>query len=197
MRERPGEQFYDINEGTWTTGGVNTRFYTRSVQDQSASDAAGRPVFKDVVYLLKEVPGDRFNRPDRPMRESDKREFPEQWKRFEEGLSQKHEGLPLAEWPQISRSQVEELTYFRVYTVEELARLPDAAQGQMGVLFLLRDKARSYLDRAAGDAQEAQLRAEKEQAEQRAAKADEERRALEERLAKLEEQLAHQGKKAK
>jgi hypothetical protein len=185
------QQFYDINEGTWTTGGVSVRFYPKSVQDQPASDAAGRPVYKDVVYLEKRVPGDRLVTIDRPMRESDKMEFPEQWRRYEVNATEKPEGQPLAEWPQVSRSQVEELAYFRVRTVEELARVPDSASAPMGPLFPLRDKARAYLDRAAAGAQEAKLVAEKEAVEAR-------NRELETRLARLEQQQAeHASKKGK
>jgi hypothetical protein len=185
------EAFYDINEGTWTTGGVSARFHQKSVQDQAASDVAGRPVYRDVVYLEKRVPGDRLVTIDRPMRESDKMEFHEQWQRYEAGLSEKPEGQPLAEWPQVSRSQVEELAYFRVRTVEELAKVPDSASGPMGPLFPLRDKARAYLDRAAAGAVEAKLQADKVAAEKRA---DE----LEARLAVMERaQAEHNSKKGK
>lgn len=189
MREQP--QFYDINEGTWTSGGVSVRFHQKSVQDQAASDAAGRPIFKDMVYLEKRTPGDRTLTIDRPMRESDKQEFPEQWKRYEAGANEKPEGQPLGEWPQITRSQVEELAYFKVRTVEELARVPDSAHSSLGPLFPLRDKARQYLDRAAAGAQEAKLKAERDEL-------DAKNRALEERLAKLEAaQSEHAGKKGK
>lgn len=188
MREQP---FYDINEGTWTTGGVSVRFHEKSVQDQPASEAAGRPVYKPVVYLRKEMPGDRLHVVDRPMRESDKQEFPEQWKRYEAGASEKMEGQPLSEWPQVSRSQVEELAYFRIRSVEQLARVPDSASGPMGPLFPLRDKARQYLDRAAAGAQEAKLVAEKEAVEAK-------NRELEARLARLEQnQAEHANKKGK
>lgn len=187
MRE---QQFYDINEGTWTTGGVVARFYQRSVQDQAASEAAGRPIFKPVVYLEKRVPSDRLQTIDRPMRESDKMEHPEPWMRYEAGQNEKPDGQPLSEWPRVTRTQVDELAYFKVRTVEELARVPDSAQTSLGPLFALRDKARAYLDNAASGAQEAKLKAERDEL-------DAKNRALEERMAKLEQQLEQASKKGK
>ena len=60
-------------------------------------------------------------------------------------------GTPLEAWPVITRSQVEELKHFRVRTVEDLAALSDAATASGMGLQSLKQKAKAFLEAAAGN----------------------------------------------
>lgn len=129
-----------------------------------------RPVFEMMDYVKIIVPGDTSTIIHRPVRESDKQRWPKQYAAFKIGGEQQA-GYPLVEWPYITRAQVDELAYFKIQTVEQLANVSDnIAQKFMG-LNSLRDKAKSYLERMAGEEPNNRLAAE-------VAKKDEELNAL-------------------
>lgn len=124
------------------------KFYVKAVQDKEASLKEGRPIFKDVEYIDIRAPGSRDN-VARPASPHDKSRFAKHYKAFKERTSDDEvvEGTLLAEWPLISRSQVEELGFFNVKTVEQLVNMSDAnAQRFMGIHALKR-KASEWLER--------------------------------------------------
>lgn len=130
------------------------KFYTRAVQDGVATNEEGRPVFKDVPYVRIHIPGDKNNVIDTKATDEHKRRFPKQWmhyKNAEEG-AEKIEGTLLTEWPRITRSQAEELKYMHVYTVEQLATLPDQFGSKIMGFFDIRLKAKKYLEQAKDEA---------------------------------------------
>lgn len=123
------------------------KFETRPVLNQLKSDEAGRPIYEDVVYITIAAPGNR-DEVVRPVTELDIQRFAEGYKRFQERQEQPQEGTPLEEWPAITRSQVEELKFLRIHTVEQLVGMADSnAQNVMGIR-TLQDKARAFLEKA-------------------------------------------------
>lgn len=147
------------------TGGqrerVYVRFDLRPRQDDEASAREGRPIFNDVEYITIRAPGER-DEVMRPISVEDRQRFAAQysvWKKTEgnvTGLS----GMPLAQWSQVTRSQVEELAFFHVRTVEQLADVSDSSLQRMGPLRKLRDLAKDYVAKAKGDAPAVALRQE-------------------------------------
>lgn len=127
------------------------------VKDEVKSAEAGHPVFEDVPFIRKVVPGDKNNIIHRPANDVDKRQFARQWAAFKEGQSAQMTGLPLKEWPQITRSEVENLAYFKVFTVEHLAELSDGAILQVGPVRHLVEKAKAFLAAAKEAAPAARL----------------------------------------
>ncbi|HZH06909.1 MAG TPA: hypothetical protein VEY69_09565, partial [Lautropia sp.] len=69
-------------------------------------------------------------------------------------------GTPLSMVPWLTRSQVEELAYFKVKTVEHLAAISDANVSSIGPIQALKQRAIDFLKAAAGAAPLEQLRAE-------------------------------------
>lgn len=104
--------------------GVYPKFYKRPKIDQAESDKQGRNVFKDVDYIEIVAVGNQNNIVDRPVTEMDKRRFAEQWSRYLSNSDQVV-GTPLTEVAWILRSQVEDLSYRRIRTLEQLAELAD------------------------------------------------------------------------
>lgn len=145
---------------------LHVRFYTGREKDEKASADAGRPVFRDVPFIQIAVPGDRdtvdrivWDDPSNP--HSDTARFPMKWAQYKAGQSEESTGTPLAEWPGITRSQAEELAYFKVRTVEQLASVTDGNLQRMGGGYLsLRTKAQDYLAAAEKAAPVTQMRAE-------------------------------------
>lgn len=133
-----------------------------AVMDAVKSAEAGRPIFIEKEYVEIVVPGDKDNTICRPVRTNpipDARRFPRQYEAFKSGLEQSVVGTPLAQWPGITRAQVEELRYFKVSTVEQLADMPDTAAQNFAGLVALRQAAKVYLERAAGSAVDTKLQA--------------------------------------
>ena len=172
---RPGD------EKLWVT------FYKRAVKDEEASLAEGRAIFKEVDYIRIVTPGDKDNIPDRPVRDapeySDRRRFAKQFLAYQAQQKQEEvSGTPLAAWL-ANPAQVEELKYFGVHTVEQLAGLSDTHASKFMGINALRQKARDFIAAAKDGAPMVALRAEVE-------KRDEEVAALKAALDDQAKQLA-------
>jgi hypothetical protein len=139
------------------------RFELVPRKDEAESTKAGRPVFKDMEYIRIAVPGNRLVQVHRPVRDEDKRRFSQAYAHWQSRKRNLVDGTPLSEWPPVTRSQVEELGFLNVHTVEQLAQLPDAAASQFHGGLALKQKARDSLERAKDGAYLVQMRAELEQ----------------------------------
>ena len=121
------------------------KFFVKSVQNVMESGKQGRPVFKEKVYIEIRIAGQRDAQACRPVTHADKQRFPEHWKAYNDRTAPPTEGSPLAEWAMISRSQVNELAFSNVKTVEQLASISDTnLQSIMGGN-ILREKAIKWL----------------------------------------------------
>lgn len=122
------------------------RFFIKPVQDKSASLEAGRPIFKETVYIDIRIPGERDSAAVRPASNHDIKRFPRHYAAFKVRNDDPQEiGTPLAEWPVISRSQAEELSFFNVKTVEQLAGMPDSGNHQFRGVVSLKNQAKEWL----------------------------------------------------
>lgn len=129
------------------------KFFTHPRLDNTKSEEEGRPIYVDTPYIQIMAPGNKDSIVVRPATRDDKQRFAEHYRKYQAREDQDAvEGTLLEEWPGISRSQVEELKFLNVRTVEQLANLSDSnAQNIMGV-HLLKDKAKKYLEEAGGNA---------------------------------------------
>lgn len=126
------------------------RFYMAPMQSEVKTIEAGRPIFDDTEMIEIRVRGDRNNVVQRPTREDDRRRFREAYAQFKDGATKMESGTPLAQWPIMSQSMVEELRYFGFFTVEQLSKADDSACGKMNGLATLKAKALIFLEHAAG-----------------------------------------------
>ena len=141
------------------------RFFIQPVKNEKKSAEEGRPIYEDREYCEIIVPGNKTNRPIKPVTEIVKKRFPQQyakWKATGEG-DYTGEGTPLTEVPWISRSQVEELAYWRIRSLEQLAGITDEICTKTIGLYELRRKAQLHIDAAAKIAPLESLREELEQ----------------------------------
>lgn len=125
------------------------RFERLPKQNAEKTLAEGRPVFDDVEYIEIAVPGDKSNIVHKPVTDEHRRKYRAQYADWKSGLEGVTSGTPLAEWPAVGRSQVEELLYFKIKTVEQLASVSDGNLQHLGHGYLeLRRKAADYLAHA-------------------------------------------------
>lgn len=132
---------------------LSVTFYTDALEFKAESEKAGRPIFRDVTFVRILVPGDVTNIIERKATKEDEHKFPYAWARFKSESKEVSEGMPLEQWPQITRSLLKELKYYEVHTVEQLAGLSDAHAAKLGMGFSeFRNKAKAFLAAAAGTA---------------------------------------------
>jgi hypothetical protein len=132
---------------------LNVSFYSEAVEYKAESEKAGRPIFHDVPHVRILVPADVTNIIERKATKEDEQKFPRAWARFKSEQTEGIEGMPLEQWPQITRSLLKEFKYYEVHTVEQLAGLSDAQIARLGMGYTdYRNKAKAYIAAAAGTA---------------------------------------------
>lgn len=142
----------NVNPDDFTTGRESeqdaqllVRFYYKDREDRAKTLAEGRPIFKEVEYIEIRVRGNRDPQACRPATYADKQRFPRHYEAFKKRVEVPEEGTPLAEWPQISRSQIEELSFLSIKTVEQLAQASDTHISKFRMGYTLKQRAADWL----------------------------------------------------
>lgn len=139
--------------------GLLVRFFVKPLQDQGESIRQGRPVFRDREYIEIRTPGKR-DPVCRPAKPGDINRFPRHYQAYKDRTEgELEEGTPLTEWPQISRSMAEELSFYNVKTVEQLVSMSDQHATQFMGIHGLRRQAKEWLELAGEQAAAAELHA--------------------------------------
>lgn len=146
-------QTADFDHNSFATGreaeadsALMVKFFMKEKEDTDATQAAGRPIYKDREYIEIRVPGKRDALACRPASEGDKARFPRHYDMFIRRVEAPTEGTPLTEWPQISRSMAEELSFLRVKTVEQFVQMSDIDAAKIRGGMGLKQKAKEFLE---------------------------------------------------
>jgi hypothetical protein len=143
------------------------RFEVRATKNEYKSKQEGRPIFEDAEYIQIIVPGSRDIN-TYPLDEHYKTRFRDRYNLWKQNTDIQHiEGTILSELPWLSKSQIAELNYCNVLTVEQLANLSDTNARQFMGNFQLRERAKNYLAAAAGEAPMQKLQAALEERDNR------------------------------
>ena len=166
------------------------QFYMGAWLNQPASEEAGRPIFIDTEYIRIMTSKDAII--DRPIRDTDKQRWPRAYTAWKAtGVSEPGSaGTPLEAWPLMTRGQVEELKYFKIYSVEQLADMSDSIGGQVMGFQKLKAQAKAYVELAKGQAPLLKMQSELEASNSKIA-------ALEDVVNKLTAKLEAQAAPAK
>jgi hypothetical protein len=170
------------------------QFYKKSVKQDIASDEAGRPIFKEFDFVRIMIPGDNLTEIDTYAQESHKQRFPRQWAHYQNQVVNHEDiiGTPLDQWPQVTRSQADELRGLKFHTVESIADCSDQQLQRIGMVAGMsphnfRIKAKAFLNLANDSAEVAQRQAELEALRQENDKIKAETDA---KLAAMQEQMS-------
>jgi hypothetical protein len=143
------------------------QFYKKSVKQDDASNEAGRPIFKEFDFVRIMIPGDNLTEIDTYAQESHKQRFPRQWAHYQNQVTNHEDivGTPLDQWPQVTRSQADELRGLKFHTVESIADCSDQQLQRIGMVAGMsphnfRLKAKAFLNLANDSAEVAQREAE-------------------------------------
>ena len=169
------------------------QFYKKSVKQDMASDEAGRPIFKEFDFVRIMIPGDNLTEIDTYAQESHKQRFPRQWAHYQNQVANHQDivGTLLEQWPQITRSQADELRGLKFHTVEAIAECSDQQLQRIGMVAGMsphnfREKAKAFLNLATKSADVSQREAEMQALRQENAKITAETEA---KLSKMQEQM--------
>jgi hypothetical protein len=169
------------------------QFYKKSMKQEDASNEAGRPIFKEFDFVRIMIPGDNLTEIDTYAQESHKQRFPRQWAHYQNQVAGHEDivGTPLDQWPQVTRSQAEELRGLKFYTVESIADCSDQQLQRIGMVagmspYNFRLKAKAFLNLANDSADVAQREAELQALRQENDKIKAETDA---KLSKMQEQM--------
>ena len=169
------------------------QFYKKSVKQDIASAEAGRPIFKEFDFVRIMIPGDNLTEIDTYAQESHKARFPRQWAHYQNQVANHQDiiGTPLEQWPQVTRSQADELRGLKFHTVESIADCSDQQLQRIGMVAGMsphnfRLKAKAFLNLANDSAEVAQREAELQALRQENDKIKAETDA---KLSKMQEQM--------
>jgi hypothetical protein len=157
------------------------QFYPGKLPNEFRSRETGKPEFDLVDFIRVAIPGDPTNVVERPIRDSDKNEWPQQWAAYKNNQSYRPtSGTPLEDWPRLDVATVAKLKALEFHTVEQLAEASDGQLQRIGMdSYGMRDRAAAYL-KAAKDSFLAQKQAD-------------ELRIKDQEIADLKEMLKEQG----
>tara|TARA_R110000868_G_scaffold74006_2_gene214124 strand:- start:739 stop:1389 length:651 start_codon:yes stop_codon:yes gene_type:complete len=127
------------------------KFYMNLVPNDEKSLQEGRPIMESQEWIEITQPGNKLSVVQEPVNNGHKQRFPRHYNQWKDRTSEDQEilsGTPLAEWTPVSRTDVEELKYLNIRTVEQLANVADVNAGNMTGLMGLKQKAQKYLEAA-------------------------------------------------
>jgi hypothetical protein len=105
---------------------LHVRFFTKPQYNPDKSAEENRPIYEDTVFVEIMMPGEKNNIIQRPaLSMRDDLRFPKHYEQFTKGQQEQMVGTPLKVLPFLSEAQCEELAWFKIRTVEQLAELND------------------------------------------------------------------------
>jgi len=154
-------------QGQAPSHGLYVQFFLHPVQNAEKTLEEGRPIYDEIEYIRIMVPGDKSSVIERPIRlghgeNFDNFKYGPEYGMFKQGVKDALVGTPLSEWAAISRSQVKELEYFNVRTLEQLAQMPDTAIQNFNGVSSLREQAKRFITDAKDGSIVAQMQSELE-----------------------------------
>ena len=126
-------------------------FYADTEVNAEKSLEAGRPIHDNVDLIKIIVPGQKDSMVSKATFEYQQR-FPKQWAQYKQNASQIGTGTPLSELAFLTRAQVADLKAINVHTAEQLAGMNDSTSHNLMGFHAIKDRARAYIEAAAGNA---------------------------------------------
>jgi hypothetical protein len=140
---------------------LHVRFFIKALEQTADSIKADRRVFADTEYIEIMCPGDKGSIIKRQVFDMDRKRFPQQYARFQQGIADQTIGTPLNELTFISASKVKEYEFFNIRTVEQLSATADGSKAAQAMMGFNQDKQKAnvFLSASAGMAPVNELRA--------------------------------------
>lgn len=113
--------------------GLLVRFRYEPQHMAFESQKQGHPIYQD-IEVVEIIPiGDNKTVVVREVTEEDRSRFPDEYKRFKDGVGgHLTKGTPLEQWPFMRPAQIKMLQFYNCFSVEDLAGLSDTSIQAMG-----------------------------------------------------------------
>ena len=153
-------------------GALGVRFFMKAFENKRESEKAGRPIYQDREMIEIIFPADNKRKLVAPANEMHyvshhqaQMTYAERFKPIYEAWKANDAdfvaGTPLVEAPFLTNAEREEMKAQKIFTIEQLAGLPDSALSRLGPGWRdRREKAEAYLKTADSTAEIAALKAE-------------------------------------
>lgn len=126
-------------------------FYREWIRNNFKSKAEGREVGEYHDFILIISPGQTKTEVRTKVTEEHKKEFPEQWKAYQEGKEQISTGTPIEMLPGLERNRALSLKAMYIMTIEQMAQCSDIGLQKVGMGSReLKDRAIKYLEGTKG-----------------------------------------------
>jgi hypothetical protein len=132
------------------------QFFKHAIFNEFKSNQEGRHIYDEIDYIKIITPGSRdtFVSEATPVYQQ---RFPEQWAKYKAQEQQSVSGTPVDMVPWLSVGQVQELKFFNIVTVEQIVNAPDTVAQKFVGFHTLKERARTFLDAAANEAEKTKL----------------------------------------
>lgn len=121
-------------------------FYNDVLPDAAKSLEEGRAIYRETVFVMIMVPGDKYSIIKRPVQPRDIQRFGDRYNAFIKGHSQETSaGTPLHTVPWLTKALCKELEYLGCYTLENLAGMPDSTTQKFLAIQGLKQRARDAI----------------------------------------------------
>jgi len=139
---------------------LHIRFFLHPVEQTAQSIKAGRRVFADTEYIEIMIPGDKQTVIRRQVFDMDRKRFPQQYARFQQGLADQTVGTPLNELAFLTAAKIKEYEFFNIKTVEQLIATADGSKAGQSMMGFHNDKkrAKAFLESAMDNAPLVEMR---------------------------------------
>ena len=168
------------------------QFHILPMMDANKSREEGRPIYRDVEHVRILIPGSKESVVDKPVTEIERARFKDLYEKWKANEQIDVTGTPLETCTWISRSLVEEMKYFNVRTVEQLATMSDTHAQKFPGITKYKDLANAYLAQAEKGKAAADLAAAMETKDRQIADLTEMVKGLQQTLAQLQTNLGAQ-----
>lgn len=102
--------------------------------------------YEDVVWVTIFNKGDPKNIIERPLREEDKKRWPEHWKAYQANEEPPIDGIPLEDFPKITPAERERCKQLHIRTVQDLSVVPEDQLKRLGGRgYALQKAAKDYI----------------------------------------------------
>jgi hypothetical protein len=96
-------------------------------KEERAKKLSDAPVYRKVEFVTIQIPGDKTLVVHRPVMAADKIRFRAQYEAFKNSTGEPIDGTPIEQLSDIKPSQVADLQYVGVKTIEQLAKIADSS----------------------------------------------------------------------
>lgn len=134
------------------------KFYRQWVRNNFKSKEAGSEIGDEQDYIIIVSPGQPKSEVRRKATDADKMAYGPEWSAYEQGKEMQISGTPIELLPGLAAGMADALKALYIYTIEQMAGLPDIALQRVGMGGNdIRRRAKDYLSK--GSAETAELRA--------------------------------------